>query len=679
MRFNVVVILVALTMTLGPGCTKADSGDDTRPADRAPKTSPTTTSTTPEAVVTDGKEVSVGLDGTTVTVPAGSAPGGSRIVISSATAPQPADQFPGDAVDISIDAELTGPVTIVMAYDPDDLEPDVEPMLYTWVPETSSWLPQAATVDPKAKTLSATTQHLSTWTWGTPYYLWGKVTGDRTDPPTCSGKAPSWVKNFDHQDDPNAAVSSCIENRGDELRLKLRANRGIPILVEFTTPVTVVDGSLESKTITAETLKRWPNRVYIGARQELIVTFPNPNRVVAISAKRWGGAATRFGLYAITTFYEQSIGADGKLNVLPQVLKCMWDIKELSDANSAADATGSVLSALTSCIERQLEGLRASGSIDGVQFTRLSQAFGYWKFADEFTKAVDTGFFDGDDDKYAYLSILTRKPAPAGPTSILDRTPRPDDCMVRYLVMYRTAEEMGIGSDDLGWYVPWDEIPGSGIGRAATRGGVTVLMRNSSGRLQRSDLTRLSGYINDTNDPGAFVLCGEAQAGIYWIEQGPPSDLPGNDDRVTLEGVGPLQVGASFGAAELATGHPMQRHYPMLGDDESCINASFGGGNDTGITILGGDGRIRRIDINEPSAIRTKSGIGIGSSEADVKAAYPGRIEVMTHEYVADGHYLVYRPADTPDRMMVFETDGAKVTAYRVGDGEFTQYVEGCL
>jgi hypothetical protein len=415
MRFKVVVILVALTMTLGPGCTKADSGDDTRPADRAPKTAPTTTSTTPEAVITDGKEVSVGLDGTTVTVPAGSAPGGSRIVISSATAPQPADQFPGDAVDINIDAELTGPVTIVMAYDPDDLEPDIEPMLYTWVPETSSWLPQAATVDPKRKTLSATTQHLSTWTWGTPYYLWGKVTGDRTDPPTCSAKAPSWVKNFDHQDDPNAAVTSCIENAGDKLRLKLRANRGIPILVEFTTPVTVVDGSLESKTITAETLKRWPNRVYIGARQELIVTFPNPNRVVAISAKRWGGAATRFGLYAITTFYEQSIGADGKLNVLPQVLQCMWDIKELSDANNAADATGSVLSALTSCIERQLEGLRASGFIDGVQFTRLSQAFGYWKFADEFTKAVDTGFFDGDDDKYAYLSILTRKPPSAPP------------------------------------------------------------------------------------------------------------------------------------------------------------------------------------------------------------------------------------------------------------------------
>lgn len=415
----VAVLLIAITTAVLPGCT--NSGD----ADRAKPSAPNATSmtTTPNAVTVNTKTVTAGLAGTTVTVPAGSAPVGSRLALSPATAPQPSSQFPGDAVNIDLDSELTGRVTITMTYDPEALDAGVEPMLYTWVSETSSWLPQAATVDPKAKTLTATTRHLSGWTWGTPYYLWGKVTGDRTDPPTCSGKAPSWVKNFDHQDDPNAAVTSCIESAGDKLRLKLRANRGIPILIEFTTPVTVVDGSLESKTISAETLKRWPNRVYIGARQELIITFPNPSRVVAISAKRWGGAATRFALYAITTFYEQSIGADGKINVLPQVVKCMWDIKELSDTNSAAGTTGSVLSALTSCIERQLEDLRAIGSIDGVQFTRLSQAFGYWKFADEFTKAVDTGFFDGDDDKYSYLSILTRKPpsAPPEPTrSCLD-------------------------------------------------------------------------------------------------------------------------------------------------------------------------------------------------------------------------------------------------------------------
>lgn len=274
----------------------------------------------------------------------------------------------------------------------------------------------------------------------------------------------------------------------------------------------------------------------------------------------------------------------------------------------------------------------------------------------------------------APVTLVADEPEP-GERSIRDRDPVPDDCVVRYLSMYRTAEDLGTEGDDLAWAEPYDEVPGSGLGRASTRPGVTVLLRDADGHLERSDLGELAGILG-TEPP--FILCGEPSEGIYWIEQDPPSDLPDDDDPVTLDGLGAIEVGAAYGQAEVATGHPMQRAYPMLGDDESCVMGSFGDPAADGVTVLGGDGRVRRIDISAPSRIRTDAGIGIGSSESEVKAAYPGEIEVQPHEYDPDGHYLVYRPADTNDRMMIFETDGRSVTTFRVGDDEFTPYVEGC-
>jgi hypothetical protein len=42
--------------------------------------------------------------------------------------------------------------------------------------------------------------------------------------------------------------------------------------------------------------------------------------------------------------------------------------------------------------------------------------------------------------------------------------------------------------------------------------------------------------------------------------------------------------------------------------------------------------RIARIDVVAPAKIVTRSGIRIGSSEAEVKQAYPGRLTVEPAE-----------------------------------------------
>jgi len=96
-----------------------------------------------------------------------------------------------------------------------------------------------------------------------------------------------------------------------------------------------------------------------------------------------------------------------------------------------------------------------------------------------------------------------------------------------------------------------------------------------------------------------------------------------------------------------------------------------------GIGLMFAHGRVVRIDITAPS-IRTASGIGIGSTEMDVKRVYGSRITSQRHKYT-DGHYLVYTPVDPPDSglRLLFETDGQRVINYRTGRADAVSLVEG--
>ena len=106
---------------------------------------------------------------------------------------------------------------------------------------------------------------------------------------------------------------------------------------------------------------------------------------------------------------------------------------------------------------------------------------------------------------------------------------------------------------------------------------------------------------------------------------------------------------------------------------------SFMVGRDTN----NGPWRVLRTDVDEGSAIATISGIRLGATEAQVKAAYqgPGKggsLTVETHPYVPTGHYLLYDVDGKGGRLLIFETDGTKVTEFRAGDEAAVQAIEGC-
>lgn len=93
-----------------------------------------------------------------------------------------------------------------------------------------------------------------------------------------------------------------------------------------------------------------------------------------------------------------------------------------------------------------------------------------------------------------------------------------------------------------------------------------------------------------------------------------------------------------------------------------------------GVRVMVVDRVVARIDVDS-GATATLEGIRVGSTEAQVKAAYGDRVETGPHKYT-DGHTMTV--TGEGNFRIVFETDGSKVTRYHAGITPAVEWVEGC-
>lgn len=146
---------------------------------------------------------------------------------------------------------------------------------------------------------------------------------------------------------------------------------------------------------------------------------------------------------------------------------------------------------------------------------------------------------------------------------------------------------------------------------------------------------------------------------------------------VGLRGIGPVQYGVSVEDAQSAG---IELYSVESGSDDpfTCGYVELSG--QPGIAFMTTEGRLIRADVSAPF-VRTRSGIGIGSSEGDVLEAYGDRITTEPHPYDEDGRYLIYTPRDLEDATyrIVFETSWGYVTSYRSGLLPAVRWIEGCL
>lgn len=158
----------------------------------------------------------------------------------------------------------------------------------------------------------------------------------------------------------------------------------------------------------------------------------------------------------------------------------------------------------------------------------------------------------------------------------------------------------------------------------------------------------------------------------------PPSPDPLTaNSKMTINGLGPVRVGMTVAEATQAAGVPLKSSGEAGSPECEFYEPSDNAAN---IAFMVVNGRVVRADAWQGSPVTTRSGLGIGSTEAQIQAMFPGQIEIEPHEYI-DGHYVVFVPKDAGDRnyRIVFETDVAgRVLQLRSGKMPEVMWVEGC-
>jgi hypothetical protein len=149
---------------------------------------------------------------------------------------------------------------------------------------------------------------------------------------------------------------------------------------------------------------------------------------------------------------------------------------------------------------------------------------------------------------------------------------------------------------------------------------------------------------------------------------------------VTLRSYGPVRFGDGFEAACRKLGAGICT-LPVAAGAEPTECRDWAPFGDGGPSFLVEQGRVMVVYLNAEGP-RMRSGIGVGSSEDEVLAAYPGRIQVAPQKYLGEpSHTLTYVPAEPADSefRIVFESDHGRIYQIHAGMRPAVEYVEGCL
>lgn len=149
--------------------------------------------------------------------------------------------------------------------------------------------------------------------------------------------------------------------------------------------------------------------------------------------------------------------------------------------------------------------------------------------------------------------------------------------------------------------------------------------------------------------------------------------------RLRLDGIGPVRIGMTTTEASRASGKPIRVDPASSPHPSSCAFATVEGGPHIAFMVI--SDRIQRVDVGPESSVRTVSGVGIGDSEGEVQRIYGDRTRVKPHPYNEEGRYLIY-DSDEPSQhglLLIFETDGTRVTSFRAGERGAVEAPEGCV
>lgn len=139
---------------------------------------------------------------------------------------------------------------------------------------------------------------------------------------------------------------------------------------------------------------------------------------------------------------------------------------------------------------------------------------------------------------------------------------------------------------------------------------------------------------------------------------------------LTLEGLGALKIGQPV---------PGNTSWAARGAQASDACTTVSSPDYPGVYAIVGGGKVRRISVGKRSDVKLIEGIGVGATEKQVMAAFPG-FRDTPHKYVdAPAKYLTAPNAESGDPALRFEIGSDRtVTIIHVGTAPVLGYVEGC-
>lgn len=152
------------------------------------------------------------------------------------------------------------------------------------------------------------------------------------------------------------------------------------------------------------------------------------------------------------------------------------------------------------------------------------------------------------------------------------------------------------------------------------------------------------------------------------VTPSPSATASGGKNVLMLEGFADLEIGKPV---------PASSSFKLRGAQASDTCLIYSSPDYKGTYAIVEEGSVRRVTVARDSTVKLIEGVGIGSTEKEVLAAFPG-FRAAPHAYVTAGaaKYLT-QPGNDPRLRFEIGEDG-KVTDIHVGVKPQLLYVEGC-
>lgn len=159
-------------------------------------------------------------------------------------------------------------------------------------------------------------------------------------------------------------------------------------------------------------------------------------------------------------------------------------------------------------------------------------------------------------------------------------------------------------------------------------------------------------------------------------------ELPGIEtaaaaNQISPDGFGEIHIGISLAEARRTLGNALAA-LDALDDPDRCASVAYTTIDGQQLLLMFEGSRVTSVYAGGAApSVRTPEGVGVGSTDAEVRAAYPTATEEPAKYDDPPAHNLIFWRAPNESGLRFEIGSDSKVTAINAG-GPSILYVEGC-